>query len=333
MSRPLERTSDAELLERPLRSLRLRVEDGPLRPRVERLHAELEARGLRFRPHVWFSTDWFSPDGVPGIAVPFFLGDPRLARLERRRHLTCEGWSEEECMRLLRHEAGHAIDTAFGLARRPAWRALFGRRSAPYRRAYTADPFATDFVRHLPRWYAQSHPAEDFAETFAVWLAGGGRGVSGDSGAGRKLAFVDATMRELAGRRAPALGRERPYSLATSDETIGDHYRRKAREHRREPAPAFEGLLEAFASPGTPRRASEVAAHVGRLEPSVRRTLLAGDAPTRYDVDQVLTGLAHHARTRGLTWSSRRRPRVTDLVDGVRSAWRRLREGEATLHR
>jgi hypothetical protein len=29
------------------------------------------------------------------------------------------------------------------------------------------------FVRHLPGWYAQKHPDEDWAETFAVWMTPG----------------------------------------------------------------------------------------------------------------------------------------------------------------
>jgi hypothetical protein len=85
---------------------------------VAQLHTELASAGLAFRPHVWISSEWFSPDGVAGLAVPFFLAHPRLTALERRQMSYVEGGGPEECMRLLRHEAGHAIDTAYAAASR-----------------------------------------------------------------------------------------------------------------------------------------------------------------------------------------------------------------------
>jgi hypothetical protein len=107
---------------------------------------------------------------VPGIAVPFFLGHPRLLRLERRMLGEAEGSSRRWRQRLFRHELGHAVDTAFGLRRRRDWQRVFGRAGAPYSRDYTVRPGSKDYVLHLEHWYAQSHPTEDFAETFAVWL-------------------------------------------------------------------------------------------------------------------------------------------------------------------
>ena len=75
---------------------------------IRQLYAELEARRLIFRPHFWLSNEWFTPDGVPGIAVPFYLAHPRLAKLEMDQMLEVEGGTSEWCMRILRHEAGHA---------------------------------------------------------------------------------------------------------------------------------------------------------------------------------------------------------------------------------
>ena len=52
---------------------------------------------------------------------------------------------------------------------------------------------------NLANWYAQSHPIEDFAETFAVWLRPGSRWRSryADWPALRKLEYVDALMQEV----------------------------------------------------------------------------------------------------------------------------------------
>src|SRR3712207_5133915 len=166
-----------------------------------RLHFELDESGLRFRPHVWLSEEWFSPDGVPGFAIPFYLAHPRLMKLERAQMLEVEGGIEKECMAIMRHEAGHAISNAFGLHRRRRWRETFGRFSVPYPEHYMPDPNSRSFVLHLGAWYAQAHPAEDFAETFAVWLAPASRWqkryVSWP--AMRKLRYVDELMKGPAG--------------------------------------------------------------------------------------------------------------------------------------
>ena len=104
--------SDEQLLGMRFCDLKLNYERTPLARRVRRLYRELDKRGIAFRPHVWLSEEWFSPDGVPGIAAPFYLAHPRLERLERRMMRHVEGGSAESAMRILRHEAGHAIDTA-----------------------------------------------------------------------------------------------------------------------------------------------------------------------------------------------------------------------------
>src|SRR5262245_53848289 len=124
--------TDEQLLEMRLCDLPLSIEGTPLEYRVARLYRELDARGLRIKPHVWLSEDWFTPDKIPGFAIPFYLAHPRLARLERKQMLEVEGGTEKECLRILRHEAGHAIDNAFELHLRPRYRQLFGSLAHRY---------------------------------------------------------------------------------------------------------------------------------------------------------------------------------------------------------
>ena len=131
---------------------------------------ELAARELVFRPRFWLSDEWFSPAGVPGVGIPFYLAHPRLMRLERHQMFEVEGGTREGCLRLLRHELGHAVDHAYRLSRRKDWRDVFGSASLPYPDAYRPNPASKRFVQHLDGWYAQAHPDEDFAETFAVWM-------------------------------------------------------------------------------------------------------------------------------------------------------------------
>ena len=150
-----------------------------------------------------------------------------------------EGGTRASCMAIMRHEAGHAIQHAHRLQRRAPWRALFGASGAPYPDRYRPNRRSTRFVRHLPGWYAQSHPDEDFAETFAVWLRPGSRWRSRYARwpvALAKLTYVDALMRDLHNVRPPVVSRERPLSLAQTSRTLGEHYADRHRAHCAAPA-------------------------------------------------------------------------------------------------
>src|SRR5215213_2010133 len=156
------------LLDKRISELGLSVAGSMVERLQEQLYRELGQKGLRFRPPVYLSDQWGCPDGTPLIGVPFYLADPRLERIEAEMSFGVE--SDAESMRYLRHEAGHAFNYAFALHERPEWQQLFGSFSRPYRERYRANPFSRDHVRHILTWYAQKHPDEDFAETFAVWL-------------------------------------------------------------------------------------------------------------------------------------------------------------------
>src|SRR6201998_3233564 len=204
-ARPWARLSDEELLKLRFCDLKLSIGRSPLAGYVRQLYSDLERRGLKVRPHVWLSEEWFSPDGVPGIAVPFYLAHPRLERLERRIMQEAEGGNSRLRMRILRHEAGHAVDNAYRLRRRRRWREVFGPASLPYPARYRARAGSRRYVHHLGEWYAQAHPTEDFAETFAVWLTptSGWRKSYADWPALHKLQAVDELISSVRGRPAP----------------------------------------------------------------------------------------------------------------------------------
>src|SRR5437867_8372789 len=123
---------DEQLLEVRLCDLGVTLEGTELEQRTAQVDAGLQARGLTFRPYYWLSDEWFTPDGVPGIAIPFYLAHPRLAKLEFAQMLEVEGGDPAECLRILRHEVGHAIDNAYALRRRPRRRRLFGNPGTEY---------------------------------------------------------------------------------------------------------------------------------------------------------------------------------------------------------
>ena len=223
---------DEKLLQLRLCDLGLTIEGTDLEARIGQIDAELHARHLRFRPHYWLADEWFTPDGVPGIAIPFYLAHPRLMKLELAQMLEVEGGDAEGCLRILRHEVGHAIDNAYRLRRRPVRRRLFGNPNTEYPEYYTPKPYSRSFVLHLDHWYAQSHPDEDFAETFAVWLDPHSMWGALYTGwpAQRKLHYMDRLMRELSRSRQLVRSRRQVDPLGRLRVTLAEHYRRK-REH------------------------------------------------------------------------------------------------------
>jgi hypothetical protein len=295
------RLSDTELLQVRFCDLGVRLRGTRLEARLGRVHDEMARRGLRFRPHMWLAEEWFSPDGVPGIAVPFYLAHPRLERLERRMMRQVEGGNQKWMMRILRHEVGHAIDTAYRLRRRSRWRELFGPASLRYPDSYRARPGSRRYVQHLGDWYAQAHPTEDFAETFAVWLKPNSdwRRSYASWPAWDKLRYVDELMRELA--EAPPLVTSRAHvePLATNRRTLAEHYREKLARQIDWYSEASDTLLLRVFTRRPPRGGLARAATFLRAR---RRELLAESelAGGAYNLQQVLRLAIERADNMGL---------------------------------
>jgi hypothetical protein len=209
---------DEALLDRKISQLGLTLTGTPLEGYVKQLHDELSQKGLTFHPPCHLGDEWFVPVGIPAIFIPFFLVHERLRKLEAGMMLEVEGDNPEWFMRLMRHEAAHAYAYAFQLYRKRKWQRIFGRTSADETpQFYRPRPYSHSYVVHLDDWYAQSHPDEDFAETFAVWLTPGLDWRARFKGwkALHKLEYVDELMRSIAGKppvHQPAY-RERDYNF------------------------------------------------------------------------------------------------------------------------
>jgi hypothetical protein len=186
------------VLAKKVSELGLRVEGSPVQKYVDQLYRELDRRGLKtFRPVCYLTDEWGCPDQQPVLGIPFYLADPTLRSLERAVD-TLE--SERQIMMYMRHEAGHVFNYAYRLYTTPEWRELFGPFFRAYRDEYRPVPFSKKFVRHIEGWYAQKHPDEDFAETFAVWLTPRSPWRRQYKGwpAIRKLRYVERTAKQLA---------------------------------------------------------------------------------------------------------------------------------------
>ena len=215
-----------EVLNKPIRELDLKIEGSPLQRFVQQLYRELEQKGLmKFRPLCYLTDEWGCPSGEPVIGIPFYLANADLAHLEREMN---DLEDSREIMMYLRHEAGHAFNYAYKLHQSPEWKQLFGPFRRPYHDNYRPIPFSRNFVRHLAGWYAQKHPDEDFAETFAVWLTprSAWRKRYRGWGAMAKLRYMNRIAKTL-GNLDPV--RRRGRTDITVDEmeaTVGEFYQR-----------------------------------------------------------------------------------------------------------
>jgi hypothetical protein len=244
-----------ELLKKRISQLGLRLEGSPVERFVNQLRRELDRKGLkRFKPVCYLTDEWGCPDGHPVIGIPFYLADPQLARLEREMN---DLEDEREIMMYLRHEAGHAINYAYRLYTTPEWRELFGPYNRRYRDHYRPLPFSRKHVRHIAGWYAQKHPDEDFAETFAVWLTPKSNWRRRYKGwpAMRKLRYVDRVMRQLREQDPVVTTGDFDVTVEDMRVTVEQFYRRLMKQNGAAVNVALESdLLELFVSRGRRRK-------------------------------------------------------------------------------
>ena len=302
---PWEKFSDEKLLDMRICDLQLDIEKSMMVRMRNQLYGELERRGLRLRPHFWLSDEWFVPDGVPGIAIPFYMAHPRLMRLERKQMLEVEGGAQAWCMRILRHEAGHAIDIAYRMNRRKRYREMFGRYSDPYPEYYRPKPRSKNFVLHLEPWYAQSHPAEDFAETFAVWLQSKSKTRWQKEYRGwkalEKIRFVDELMEGQVGVKPPVASRAKIDPVHRMKHTLREHYQdRHARYDINYPTSFDQDLKKLFAQPSQTRKIKKAATFLQRHREEFCRGVAEWTGEYRYNINQVIRVMIERCRAMDL---------------------------------
>ncbi len=221
---------DELLLERKISQLGLTLQGTPLQALIQQLYDELSQKGLTFHPPCHIGDEWFVPVGIPAIFVPFFLAHERLRKLEARMMLEVEGDNPQWFMRLMRHEAAHAYAYAYQLTRKRKWQRVFGKSSAEATPDfYRPRPYSHSYVVHLDDWYAQSHPDEDFAETFAVWLTPGFDWRARFKGwkALQKLEYMDELMASIAGQAPPCTPAYRVKDFDCLNIKLKTYYARK----------------------------------------------------------------------------------------------------------
>jgi hypothetical protein len=295
--------SDEQLLELRISKLGLRLDGTTLEPLIRQLYDELLAKGLVLRPPCHIGDEWFVPVGIPAIFVPFFLVHERLRALERTMMLEVEGGTPEWFMKLIRHEAAHAYSYAYHLPRKKKWQQTFGRTS----REETPDfyqprPFSRSYVVNLDDWYAQSHPDEDFAETFAVWLTPGLDWRKRYAGwkALQKLEYVDELMRSLAGNPPLHLPEYRASDYDCLNQKLKTYYARK-RKFYEDTYPDFydADLRQLFAAAAGPGRIT-ASAYLRRSRRRILNSVCQWTNEKKFRVNKLLARLIDRCDQLGL---------------------------------
>lgn len=286
--------TDDELLDTRMCDLDLSIKGSILEERIEKALAELRANDLDFKPHFWLSDEWFCADGIPGIAIPFYLAHPRLEKLENSQLFEVEGGDERWCLKILRHELGHAIENAYRIRRIKARRDLFGKSTEPYPEYYSPRPYSKSFVLHLDPWYAQSHPDEDFAETFAVWLTPNSQWRERYIGwpALKKLEYMDRLMQELKGKKPPVRNSKVLDPLPHYKKTLREHYEKRKKKYGKE-HPSFydKDLRVLFSSDAEFAKNPTAASLIKRRRKMIRATVSRWTGAYQYTIDQVLDAI------------------------------------------
>jgi hypothetical protein len=295
-----ENLPDSQLLDVRLRDLGVRIEGTWIEECLGELHEELARREILVEPKAWLSSEWFVPDGVPGIAIPFYLAHPRLMKLERKQMLEVEGGTRPEMMKILRHECGHVLDNAYRLGRDAQRQLLFGNPSIRYPDHYRPNPASRRYVRHLRLYYAQSHPVEDFAETFAVIL-----GSRGDSWrkrytgwpALRKLEYVEELLDRLRNEPPRHFSRRRPESLPTLGMTLREYYADKRERYIVSYPDIYDRDLRRLFSDNPRHHRRELASHfLRRNKAEIRRLVSNWTGEYQFTLDQVLNDMIGRSR-------------------------------------
>ena len=287
------------VLGKKVSELGLRVEGSPVEGYVRQLYKELDRRGLKkFRPVCYLTDEWGCPDQQPVLGIPFYLADPKLQTIEKAAHAL---ETDRQIMMYMRHEAGHVFNYAYRLYTTPQWRDLFGPFFRSYREEYRPIPFSKHFVRHIEGWYAQKHPDEDFAETFAVWLTPRSPWRRQYKGwpAMRKLRYVDRTARALADTEPIVKTGEVDITPDDISVTVEQFYEQAAQEQQARIDIALD-------------------AHLGQIFLSRRRkeSRPAADIVSKYRPELV---------EKITYWTGVRRPIVSGLIDSICATCTRIK--------
>jgi hypothetical protein len=202
-------------------------------------------------------------------------------------------------MRILRHEAGHAIDNAYQIHSKESWRRVFGTYGQAYPKSYKPKPNSRRYVLHLDSWYAQAHPAEDWAETFAVWLRPRTPWRIRYKGwpALKKLEYVDRLMRRLSQQRPKNWRKRIDEPISELKITLEQYYRDKKKRYSLEYPPFYDrDLRRIFSQDPKYKSRPSAASFFKKFRRELRNVVARGTGVHSYTIDHVIDNIRERAK-------------------------------------
>lgn len=305
-------------MNKPISELNLKIKGSILEKLIDRLYTELERKGISFKPKCYLTDTWGCPNKVPVIGIPFYYADPTLSMIEDEMHGDLE--DEKELIMTLRHEAGHAINYAYLLYKSKEWQEIFGNFNEPYRDFFRPDPRSREYVKHLNqrvgpytgRIYAQKHPDEDFAETFAVWLTPRSkwRQKYKNWGAIRKLKFVDQLMKKIGPVKPPVTNGELIRPVESLNFTLLEYYKKSEEKYRERALGYVDDILkEVFSSNGKGQNRIPAGAFIEKNRPHLVELISHWTGERVVSVEPLIDKLISRAKELNLNLSPHRQSR------------------------
>jgi hypothetical protein len=307
-----------ELLNTRICDLGLKIEGSLLERPITRVKKELEKKGIKFQPRFYLTDSWGCPNRVPVVGVPFYLVDRRLRRLEEEQ----TGWVEDEqqIMMFLRHEVGHAVNYAYRLWKTEQWTEIFGDFAQPYRVKLRPNPASRNYVRHLlhseyGRLYAQKHPDEDFAETFAVWLTPGSQWRRRYQlwPVMRKLRFINDVVKPLACRPPKLRSGQLLNPVEELTQLLADYYGQRLERYRAAAQGYVDDRLREVFPPPAVSSTMPAALLFRRYREQLSGRIAAWSQLTPQDIEAILQKLEERAAALKLEFP--RRALTQKLID------------------
>lgn len=289
--------SDSEILKLRFKNISLSIKGSEVEEHIQQLYSELEAKGLLFKPEIFFGDEWFSPEGMNAISVPFYLVNTRLKNLEKSLMLEVEGGDREWFMKLLRHEAGHCFDHCYRFSKRRKWSRVFGSPNLEYHpETYRPQPYSRSYVKHLERWYAQAHPDEDFAETFAVWLTPGvdwKKEYQTWPAALSKLKYVEKLAKESQKMKILAEKGRPPSAVARLTSTLEKYYSRRKKENADDYPDFYDSDLKRIfdGDVSLPKRDCSAEKFMNRQRKAIVATVAWATSERKFTIDALVKRL------------------------------------------
>ncbi len=220
------------------------------------------------------------------------MAHKRLAKIQEQNLYDVEGGTPTSFMKLLRHECGHAIDNAYRLRRKRLRQKVFGKSTVKYDDFYVPKPFSKKYVVHLDAWYSQSHPDEDFAETFAVWLSPRSKWqkrYKNWKGALKKLEYMDSLMAEVGSQKPPVRTRKKIDIQSGLTQKLGDFYQEKREHYGMEYPDVYDlYLFKLFTNNPAIGQKIRAATFIRKIRKEARKSISPWTGAYQYTINQVI---------------------------------------------